>query len=41
MDIPIGGLLLLQVFLIGVNAFFAAAEIAVVSLSETRLRKQA
>ena len=41
MDIPIGGLLLLQVGLIAVNAFFAAAEIAVVSLSETRLRYQA
>ena len=41
MEIPIGGLLLLQVFLIAVNAFFAAAEIAVVSLSETKLRRQA
>ncbi|NLD84172.1 MAG: HlyC/CorC family transporter [Clostridiales bacterium] len=41
LDIPIGGLLLLQVFLIAVNAFFAAAEIAVVSLNETRLRRQA
>lgn len=41
MDIPIGGLLLLQIALIAVNAFFAAAEIAVVSLSETRLRRQA
>ena len=36
-----GGLLLIQVFLIAVNAFFAAAEIAVVSLSETKLRKKA
>ncbi len=41
MGIPIGGLLLLQAALIAVNAFFAAAEIAVVSLSETRLRRQA
>jgi len=41
LSIPIGGLLLLQAALIGINAFFAAAEIAVVSLNETRLRKQA
>ena len=41
MDIPIGGLLLLQIVLIAINAFFAAAEIAVVSLSETKLRHQA
>ena len=41
MDTPIGGLLLVQVILIAVNAFFAAAEIAVVSLSETKLRHQA
>ena len=41
MDTPIGGLLLIQVVLIAVNAFFAAAEIAVVSLSETKLRHQA
>lgn len=41
MGIPIGGLLLLQAALIGINAFFAAAEIAVVSLNETKLRKQA
>lgn len=41
MPIPIGGLLLLQAALIGINAFFAAAEIAVVSLNETKLRKQA
>lgn len=38
MDTPIGGLLLIQIALIAVNAFFAAAEIAVVSLSETKLR---
>ena len=41
MGIPIGGLLLLQIALIAINAFFAAAEIAVVSLSETKLRHQA
>ena len=41
MDTPIGGLLLIQVLLIAVNAFFAAAEIAVVSLSETKLRHSA
>lgn len=41
MDTPIGGLLLIQVVLIAINAFFAAAEIAVVSLSETKLRHQA
>ena len=38
LDTPIGGLLLLQAVLIAINAFFAAAEIAVVSLSETKLR---
>ncbi len=38
---PIGGRLLLQAVLILVNAFFAAAEIAVVSLNENKLRKQA
>ena len=41
LDTPIGGLLLIQVVLIAINAFFAAAEIAVVSLSETMLRHQA
>ena len=41
MDTPIGGLLLIQVVLIAVNAFFAAAEIAVVSLSESKLRHKA
>ena len=41
METPVGGLLLIQVVLIAVNAFFAAAEIAVVSLSETKLRRQA
>ena len=41
MDTPIGVLLLIQALLIGINAFFAAAEIAVVSLSETKLRFRA
>ncbi len=41
MDTPIGGLLLIQIVLIAINAFFAAAEIAVVSLSETKLRHKA
>lgn len=38
---PIGGQLLLQVVLILLNAFFAATEIAVISLNENRLRRQA
>ena len=38
---PIGGLIFVQVILILINAFFAAAEIAVISLSENKLRKQA
>ena len=37
----VGILLLLQLILILINAFFAAAEIAVISLNEGRLRKQA
>ena len=41
MDTPIGTLMLFQVLLIAINAFFAAAEIAVVSLSETKLRHKA
>ena len=41
LDTPIGWLLLIQVALIAINAFFAAAEIAVVSLSETKLRHKA
>ena len=41
LDTPIGGLLLIQVALIAINAFFAAAEIAVVSLSEPKLRRKA
>ncbi len=36
-----GWLLLLQLLLIMVNAFFAAAEIAVISLNEGKLRRQA
>ncbi|MGM9619332.1 MAG: hemolysin family protein [Oscillospiraceae bacterium] len=38
-DLP--GQLLLQLFLIALNAFFAAAEIAVISLNSTRLKAQA
>ena len=41
LDTPVGYLLLIQVALIAINAFFAAAEIAVVSLSETKLRHKA
>ena len=41
MDDPIGGQLLVQFFLILINAFFAASEIAVISLNENKLRKQA
>ena len=41
MDDPIGGQLLVQFFLILINAFFAATEIAVISLNENKLRKQA
>ena len=37
----VGLLLLLQLILIMINAFFAAAEIAVISLNEGKLRKQA
>lgn len=40
-DDPLLPKLLLLIVLIAVNAFFAAAEIAVLSLSEGRLRKQA
>ncbi len=40
-DDPLWRLLLLPVLLIALNAFFAAAEIAVISLSENRLRRQA
>jgi putative hemolysin len=38
---PIWSQLLLQVVLIAINAFFAATEIAVISLNENKLRKQA
>lgn len=38
-DLP--GQIILQIVLIAVNAFFAAAEIAVISLNSTRLRAQA
>lgn len=41
MDDPIGRQLLLQFLLILVNAFFAASEIAVVSLNANKLRKDA
>lgn len=38
---PIGGQLLIQFLLILVNAFFAATEIAVISLNDNKVRKQA
>ena len=38
---PILGNLILQIALILINAFFAASEIAVISLNETKLRRQA
>ena len=38
---PIWGQLLLQLVLIAVNAFFAATEMAVVSLNENKIRRQA
>ena len=41
MDDPIGRQLLLQFLLILVNAFFAASEIAVVSLNANKLKKDA
>ena len=37
---PIGQQILLQALLIGVNAFFASAEMAVVSLNTTLLKKK-
>ena len=40
-DDPFLPKLILLAVLILINAFFAAAEIAVISLSETKLRKQA
>ena len=41
MDDPIGGQLLVQFILILINAFFAATEIAVISLNDNKVRKQA
>ena len=41
MDDPIGGQLLVPFLLILVNAFFAATEIAVISLNDNKIRKQA
>ncbi len=41
MDDPIGSHLLLQFVLILINAFFAATEIAVISINENKVRKQA
>ena len=41
MDEPIGSKLLLPLVLILINAFFASAETAIVSLNENRIRKQA
>ena len=38
---PIWGQLILQIVLIAINAFFAAAEIAVLNLDENKLRLQA
>ena len=38
---PLGGQLLLQALLIGVNAFFASAEMSVVSLNTNLLKKKA
>lgn len=41
MDIPIGWQLFLQVVLIAINAIFASAEIAIVSMNELKLEKLA
>lgn len=41
MDVPLWGALLLQFVLIFINAFFACAEIAVISLNENKLKKEA
>ena len=41
MDDPIGGQLLVQFILILINAFFAATEIAVISLNDNKVRKMA
>lgn len=40
-DDPLWRLLLLPIFLVALNAFFAASEIAVISLNENKLRYQA
>ncbi len=41
MDDPIGGQLLIQFLLILINAFFAATEIAVISMNDNKIRKMA
>ena len=41
MDIPLGWQLFIQVILIAVNAVFASAEIAIVSMNELKLEKLA
>ena len=41
MDIPLGWQLFIQVILIAVNAIFASAEIAIVSMNELKLEKLA
>ena len=41
MDDPLGRQLLLILILLGVNAFFAAAEIAVISLNDNKVRRDA
>lgn len=39
MESPIAFMILLQVFLIGLNAVFACAEIAVISMNDSKLAK--
>ena len=41
MDDPLGRQLLLVVILLAINAFFAAAEIAVISLNDAKVRRDA
>ena len=41
LDDPIGSQLLIQLLLILINAFFAATEIAVISLNDNKIRRQA
>jgi len=41
LDIPLGWQLFIQVILIAVNAIFASAEIAIVSMNELKLEKLA